>query len=182
MMSEHMAVQIPLLPVSVEQFLDLRDRIAATPEGGAAAMVVALLAYAEGKQLGQECLACAVARSRLVDGAQGYKGRQLSNASLQRIDAQIRGRDYLLRSYVSGTTPENGYLLSSPPYTIECLRNPHSGDPASGKCKVFVVSSGADSPRPVTLAVNENGIWKAMEWSSLIVGVRPPNEDAHDEL
>jgi hypothetical protein len=182
MMSERVSVQIPSLPTSIEEFLDLRDRVATTPEGGAATMVVALLAYAETEGLGQECLACAVGSSRLVDGAQGYRGRQLSNASLQRIRTQLRGRDYLLRSYVGGTEPEDGYQLGSPPYWIECLRNPHSGDPASGRCKVFVASSGADSPRPVTVALNENGIWKAMEWSSLVVGVRPPIEDTHDEL
>jgi hypothetical protein len=142
----------------------------------------ALLAYAEAEQLGQDCLACAAARSRPVDGGQGYRGRQLSNASLQRIRRQINGRSYLPRSYVSGTKPENGCHLSEPPYMIECLRNPISGDPASGKCKVFVVSPGADSPRPVTVAVNEHGGWKAMEWSSLLVGVRPPEQDTQDEL
>jgi hypothetical protein len=181
-MSDRVSVQIPSLPAAIEEFLELRDRVATSPEGGAAMMVVALLAYADGEQLGQECLTCAVARTRLVDGTKGYKGRQLSNASLQRIRAQIRGRDYVARSYISGTTPEDGYQLSGAPYTIECLRNVHSGDPASGKCKVFVVSSGADSPRPVTLARNENGIWKAIEWSSLIVGVQPPSEDRGDEL
>jgi hypothetical protein len=181
-MSDRVPIQIPSLPASIDEFLELRDRVATSPEGGAAMMVVALLAYAEGEQLGQECLTCAVARTRLVDGMQGYKGRQLSNASLQRIHTQIRGRDYLARSYVSGTTPEESYQLGEPPYAIECLRNVHSGDPASGSCRVFVVSSGADSPRPVTLAMNENGIWKAIEWSSLIVGVQPPHEDAGGEL
>lgn len=181
-MSDRVSVQIPSLPTSIEEFLELRDRVATSPEGGAAMMVVALLAYADGEGLGQECLTCAVARTRLVDGTRGYKGRQLSNASLQRIRMQINGRDYVPRSYLSGTTPDDSYQVSEAPYAIECLRNVHSGDPASGKCKVFVVSSGADSPRPVTLAVNENGIWKATEWSSLIVGVQPPDEETSDDL
>jgi hypothetical protein len=181
-MSERVSVQIPSLPDSIEQFLDLRDRLATTPEGGAAMMVVALLAYAEAEELGEECLTCAVGSSRLVEGTQGYKGRQLSNASLQRIRTQLLGRAYLPRSYLSGAGPENGYELGGPPYRVECLHNPHSGDAASGRFKVFVVSSGADSPRPVTVAVNDTGIWKAIEWSSLLVGVRPPVEDTHDEL
>jgi hypothetical protein len=117
-----------------------------------------------------------------VEGTQGYKGRQLTNAALARIRTQIVGREYLPRSYVSGTEPANGYSVGSPPYEVQCVRNPHSGDPASGRCKVFVVSSGADSPRPVTLAVNDSGIWKAIEWSSLLVGVRSPIQGTHDEL
>lgn len=181
-MSERLSVHIPSLPASVEEFLDLRDQVAITPEGGAAMMVVALLTLTEEQELGKECLACAVGSSRLVDGAQGYRGQQLTNASLGQIRTQILGREHLPRSYVSGAEPENGYRLVGPPYSVECLRNPHSGDPASGRCKVFVVSSGADSPRPVTVAVNDRGIWKAIEWSSLLVGVRPPTQDMRDEL
>jgi hypothetical protein len=145
-------------------------------------MIVALLAYTQDEDLGKECLTCAVGSSRLVEGAQGYKGLQLTNASLGRIRTQIVGREHLPRSYIAGAEPANGYQLGSPPYGIECLRNPHSGDPASGKCKVFVVSSGADSPRPVTVTENDRGIWKAIEWSSLLVGVRPPPQDAREEL
>lgn len=181
-MSERTSVAIPSLPTSVDEFLDLRDRVAASPEGGAAMMVVALLVFAEEEKLGQACLACAVGSSRLVEGTEGYKGLQLTNASLGRIRTQILDREHLPRSYICGAEPENGYELGSPPYAVECLRNPHSGDPASGKCKVFVVSSGADSPRPVTVAANDRGIWKALEWSSLLVGVRPPLQDSRDEL
>ncbi len=181
-MSERTSVPIPSLPTSIDEFLDLRDRVATSPEGGATMMVVSLLTFAEEEELGKACLACAVGSSRLVEGSQGYKGQQLTNASLGRIRTQILGREHLPRSYVSGAEPENGYELGSPPYGVECLRNPHSGDPASGRCKVFVVSSGADSPRPVTVAVNDRGIWKAIEWSSLLVGVRPPMRDTRDEL
>jgi hypothetical protein len=181
-MSERMSITIPSLPTSVDEFLDLRDRVATSAEGGAAMMVVALLAFAQEAELGNQCLACAVGSSRLVDGAEGYKGLQLTNASLARIRTQVVGREHLPRSYVRGTEPESAYELDSPPYRIECLRNLHSGDPASGKCKVFVLSSGADSPRPVTVAVNKSGIWKAIEWSSLLVGVRPPVDVRTDEL
>ena len=181
-MSERVPIHIPSLPTSIDEFLDLRDRVATSPEGGAAMMVVALLTFTEKEDLGQQCLACAVANSRLVEGNQGYRGLQLANASLARIRTQILGREYLPRSYVSGAEPENGYELGSPPYSFECLRNPHSGDPATGRCKVFVASSGADSPRPVTVAMSDSGTWKAIEWSSLLVGVRPPVQQTRGEL
>ena len=181
-MSEHTPVCVPSRPSSIQEFLDLRDQIATTPEGGAAMMIVALLAFTEDQVLGRQCLACAVGSSRLVDGTQGYGGLQLTNASLAQIGTQILGREHLPRSYVVGTEPDGGYVLGNPPYEINCLRNPHSGDPDSGRCKVFVLSSGADSPRPVTVVVNDEGIWKAIEWSSLLVGVRPPRQGARREL
>ena len=54
--------------------------------------------------------------------------------------------------------------------------NPHSGDPAHGTVKLFVECSGADSPRPVTLKRDPDGRWAPVEWSSLLSGIRPPNQ------
>jgi hypothetical protein len=87
---------------------------------------------------------------------------------------QVGSRSYIPRSYIQGTTPRNGYRLPEAPYRFEFAHNPYSGDEASGAYKVFLVSSGADSARPVSLRRKEGGLWKAWEWSSLLVGVRPP--------
>lgn len=187
-MAELPLVPIDRLPSSVDEFVALRDRLAQTPQGGAAMMVLALLAFARDEQVGTPCLTVAVDRGRLHESPdeskvhQGYKGWQLSVQDLQRIQLQIKGKEYLPRSYIQGATPENGYALPSPPFTIGCSDNPYSGDVASGTYKVFVQSSGADSPRPVTLKRNDKGIWKAAEWSSLIVGVRPPAKKIEDDL
>jgi hypothetical protein len=90
------------------------------------------------------------------------------------IRSQVGGQGYRLRSYVEGATPENGYRLPEPPYRVICSANPYSGDLESGEFKVFVASSGADSPRPVTVRRGEDGLWRASEWSSLLLGVREP--------
>lgn len=176
------AVQIPQFPQTVDEFVALRDQIARTPEGGAATLVVALIAYAGDEALGRECLTIAVDRGNLQEGAQGYKGWQLPANVLQRVGLQITGKEYLPRSYIKGATPENGYTLPAPPYVIECSDNPYSGDRETGQYKVFVACSGADSPRPVTLKRNDKGFWKASEWSSLIVGVKPPAATLSDDL
>jgi len=176
------SVQIETLAQSVEEFVTLRNEVAHTPYGGAVMMVVALLAYAQDRELGQQCLTVAVDRERLQKGVKGYKGWQLRNADLQRIRLQISGKEYLPRSYFQGATPENGYQLPSPPFVFEISENPYSGDVASGKYKVFVTSSGAPSPRPVTVQRNDKGVWKAFEWSSLIMGVQAPHEQIEDDL
>lgn len=181
-MSEPITIEIPSIPTSVEGFLALRDELATTPHGGAAALVAALLVYAEDAELGEACMTLAVDRERLTSGVRGHKGWQLPNATLQRLRAQFQGREYLPRSYIAGATPENAYHIGAPPFAITCTMGPYSGDPNSGTCKVFVASSGAASPRPVTLEVNDRGIWKASEWSSLIVGVQPPTAPEGDDL
>ena len=48
--------------------------------------------------------------------------------------------------------------------------------------KMFVWSTGADSPRPVHLVKNNRGVWKAKNWNSLSVGVRAPVQVVDDDL
>jgi hypothetical protein len=175
-------VQFDQVPSSIDAFVALRDRVATTPQGGAAMMVVALLTLGQDETLGRQCLALAVDRSRLAKGGKGYKGWQLSNRDLQFVDSQLSGKAYLPQSYVKGAAPENGYQLPDPPHVIECTDNDYSGDVGSGTYKVFVACSGAATPRPVTVKVNDKGIWKALEWSSLIVGVQPPVRQVEDDL
>ncbi len=175
-------VEISQFPQTIDEFVALRDRIAQTPEGGAATLVVALIAYAGDETLGRACLTVAVDRGSLQEGPKGYKGWQLPDNVLKRVGLQIKGKEYLPRSYIRGAAPANGYALPAPPYVIECSDNPYSGDREAGPYKVFVACSGADSPRPVTLKRNDKGFWKASEWSSLIVGIRPPAATPSDDL
>lgn len=164
------SVELPSLPRSTDEFLALRDQVAGSPRGGAAMFVAAMIIYTQDEQLGRECLTIAVDQGQLSDGGAGYKGKQLSNRSLQSIKSNLGSKPYIARSYVEGATPDNGYALPQGPLTIRFQRE----DETDGQAKVFVYSSGADNPRPITLKVNDKGAWKAWEWSSLEVGVRPP--------
>jgi hypothetical protein len=56
------------------------------------------------------------------------------------------------------------------------------GETVGDTAKRFVHSSGADSPRPLTLRKNNRGLYKVTSWSSLQVGVRPPVETVDDDL
>ncbi len=175
-------VRVGALPSSVEEFVALRDELAQTPEGGAAMMVVALLAYAKEEDVGAQCLAATVDHKRLQEGSKGYRGWQLRLRDLQMIDLQVGGRSYMPRSYIQGAVPENSYMLPEPPYELRFVPSPHGGDRDADVFKVFIVSSGADSPRPVTLHRSRRGIWKAYEWSSLLSGMRAPLEEAQEDL
>jgi hypothetical protein len=181
-MTSPQLVQIDQLPQSAEEFIALRNEVAGTPQGGAAMMAIALLLYAEDDSLGTQCLTIAVARERLEAGTKGYRGWQLRRSDMQRIQMQIKAGAHIPRSYVQGATPENGYKLPSPPYTFEFSENPYSGDLESGTYKVFISCSGASSPRPVTMRRNDRGIWKAYEWSSLVMGVKEPVHSVEDDL
>jgi hypothetical protein len=181
-MTQEHTVEIREMPASVEEYVALRDEVATTPEGGAAMMLVALLVYTQDEEAGQACLTVAVDRRRLQEGSGGYKGWQLRKRDLQRIREQLGEQSYMPRSYFLGAVPESGYYLPEPPYQVRFAPQSHGSDPDADDYKVFVVSSGADHPRPVTLHRNDRGIWKAYEWSSLLMGVRAPAVWDQDEL
>jgi len=178
------SVSLGSLPTTMDGFLKARDELSVTPEGGAAVLVVALNLYAaeHGGALGRDALIVAVDRSRLVEDAAGYRGWNLSVRDRQHLVRQIADRPWTPRSYIVGTAPASGYALPEPPYAVGLSRNPHVDSTQTDRVKVFVASTGAASPRPVTLQCNNRGIWKAVEWSSLTVGVVPPASAVDDDL
>ena len=177
-----LTVEIGQLPQSIEEFVALRDRIADTPQGGAVIMIIALLLYAEDQMLGEQALTVAVDRERLQEAGDGYRGWQMQRRPLRMIRRQILDSSYIPCSYFLGTSLESGYRLPEPPLHVECRSGPYSGDVDERTYKVFVTSSGAPSARPVTLHRNQRGFWKAYEWSSLLLGVRPPSVHEPDDL
>jgi hypothetical protein len=166
------SIDIPSLPATVEQFIALRDQTATTPAGGAAMFCVAMLVYTKDEKLGQACLTIAVDQGRLASGGNGHQGKQLAVRDLQQMQMQVGDHPYIAASYIDDTDPEAGYAL--PPLPWEIRLNGDEREVDADRTKVFVYSSGADSARPITLRKNDKGFWKADEWSSLVVGVRPP--------
>lgn len=172
------------IPESLESFIKLRDDLAQTPAGAAVVMVLALYLYARApeSELANAALTLAVDRSRLRELPGGYQGWGILAIDFQRIQWQLRDSPWTPQSYFLGTESVHAYRLPASPYRFEVSENPYSGNPASGVFKVFVRSSGAASPRPVTLKRNNRGLWKALEWSSLLMGIQPPKHAVDDVL
>ena len=183
-MTTYPLIAVNEVPSSLPEFIELRDKLAQTPEGGAVVMVLALYLYAQApeSELANHALTISVDRSRLREVPNGYKGWGILAIDFQRIQRQLRDKAWTPQSYFVGTDPQTRYQLPDPPYQFEISDNPHSGDPDSGVYKVFVRSSGAASPRPITLKRNNRGVWKALEWSSLVMGVVPPKKSVDDDL
>jgi hypothetical protein len=164
------------MPETFEDFLRIRDSLAKTAGGGAACMALALLVYGRDRDTGVECITAIADESRLDPSKEGLSGWKLRNRDLRLFEDQLEGRPWLAASYVSGTSPETGYELGSGPLAFDVRLDPVVPGGKHDRAKVFIVSSGADSPRPLTVARDGDGIWKVAEWSSILVGVRPPAE------
>ncbi len=166
-------VTISSIPASADEFIQMRDRLATTPEGGAAMLIVALMGFSKSESLGMQFLTLALDQ-RNVGSGNAYKGYAPSSSIMYHVNRLNRQNVwwYTPFAYVEGATAESNYKVSAP-YTIITSRNKYSGDESSGKVKVFVNVHGF-SPRPITVAKNDKGIWKAYECSSVFVNVPAP--------
>ncbi len=173
-------VKIEKLPTTVEEFIEVRNQLANTPQGGAAVFIMALKIQSENPSIGEKCLIIAADRARLMTG-NVYKDFQLDTFGMRRIKEQLKYSPYIPNSYFVGATSENGYNFNVPT-EMNCSINAHSGNESEGVLKIFVKSSGADSPRPIVMKRNNRGIWKANEWSSIVMGIVPPKVNIDDDI
>ena len=175
-------VTLEAIPQTVEQFVELRDKLAGTPEGGAACFVAALLAFSESQELGLQCLTVAIDQSNVIKG-EVYQGYAPGGSVMYHVE-RITGYNmwpYLGYAYLKGTKASNNYA-TSPPYIVSTYRQKNSGSEAGGQVKLFVNLDGLRA-RPITLKRNDKGIWKAYEFSSLMLNVTPPaNTQPKDDL
>jgi hypothetical protein len=159
------------LPAHIAAFLALRDTVSHTPQGGAAVFALALLLHVRDRALGLQALTAALDASHLTDGPSGLQGKQPSALVLRNLRDRVEKKPYIAASYFEGTSPGSAYAL---PAHLAVRVREQRGDVGASEAKVFVFSSGADTPRPMRLVKSPKGHWKATEWSSLEVGVRPP--------
>lgn len=173
-------VKITKEPTSIEEFLALRGKIAKTPQGGASMFILALHLYSKNQELGKKCITVMIDKSRLSAG-NWYKSYQPALSDKGRLVEQMKRYSFLPKSYFQGSSPENAYKTKLP-YILKSQINPYSGDLGNKKYKLFVFCSGASSPRPITLRQNDKGIWKAQEWSSILMGIQKPKVEEDDDL
>ena len=78
------------------------------------------------------------------------KGPEKFNTSEQAfLKDRLKGKEYKVRSFFSGATPENDYTPSVP-YVVAVSENPYSFDNENWAA-LYVTSGGADNPRPIKL-------------------------------
>ena len=95
-------------------------------------------------------------------------------AAMNLLRDRLRGKVYLPLAYFEGATPENGYQPCVP-YTLNVLADPRPQDIEPGYMRVFLKTSGADSPRPMKLRQKAStGEWFLWEYSSILSGIRIP--------
>ena len=143
------------LPKSVEELKQLADF--STPFKTAALAVAVMCNYENSPEKTYD----------MIDYLKGPA--ELSIMDKQFIRDRLAGKAYVPRSYFNGTCPQNNYAPAIP-YEIEVSDNPYSYA-NEGYATLWLKSSGADSPRQVTLrlkpSTGEWFLWQIMFLSDI---------------
>ena len=135
-MNKTEVITFDTLPRNVDELRAIADM--STPFKTAALAVLAFTQYENDVQAS-------------IDMVNFLKGPQpLSVFDTQFIRDRLQGKGYVMRSYFRGTGPQNDYTIPAPPYAVEVSDNPYSYT-NEGYATLYLHSSGADSPRGVTL-------------------------------
>lgn len=150
------------LPKTLDELKAMPQAALTVPEEVAALTVAALALYPENP----------AETEKMLDFLRGP--RPLNGIDKQFIRDRFRGKEYLMRSYLVGSTPENNYTPVQP-YRVIVSENTYSrtqfGD---GYLTLYVACSSADSPRPLKLRNKPStGQWFLWE-QQLLTGIRIP--------
>lgn len=175
---------ISQLPASVDEFLKLRDQFSGTPAGATAIFLLAMHIYGENRELGLQCLTIAADAQLLeTDSAGvGYKDKVLVRKERDRFQKVLTESPQTARGYWKGSGPENAYSPETPfqamiyrqlsdPETTNQYTRATKGT-AQPEQRLFVLSEGYQnakkSGRPIILACNTSGVWKAKKFGGVV--------------
>lgn len=157
-------VSFDKLPKSLDDFTKLFSEKNQQPHYVAALTVAALCLWPEDKEEAIKVL-------NLLKGPEA-----LSTYDIQFISERLYDKEYLPYSYFKGSAPENEYTANRP-YTVEVNVVANSLD-EKGYIKFYLLSSGADSMRPIILrekpSTGQWFLWQQMLLSQIRI---PTSED-----
>ena len=145
--NQRITVTFQALPQSAAELQALPQADLASPYGTAALAIAAMCAYENSPQA-------------VADMLNFLRGpRPLTPHDLQFLRDRLRGKYYKTFSFFEGAVPQNNYTPAQP-YRVTVFDNPYSwvsedsGQYSAGPvqyARLLLQSSGADSPRPITL-------------------------------
>ena len=157
-----MKMTVSSVPTTSEEFSALPQNDLSKPENTCVMFLLALALYLKDSDAG-------VAALNTLRGP-----RPLSNYDIQFLRDRLRGKSYLPLAYFSGATPANNYVPSTP-LTLEVIADSRPQDIEEGYLRLFLKTTGADSPRPIKLR-QKGDSWYLWEYSSILSGIRIPSE------
>lgn len=165
---EFTSITIKQLPQSVDEFLDLRDQLAQSPNGGAACFLVALIVYTKNNHLGTKLLTIILDREFLVQG-NSYNGFQPRSTDLNFINDLLKQKPRFFHAYIAGSHLDKEFASSSGEISFDFVRNPPTAYKEGNEIHRVLVKCNADTkPRMIKLRKDYKDFWKVYDWSSIL--------------
>ncbi|MBR0413178.1 MAG: hypothetical protein IJI47_06400 [Eubacterium sp.] len=160
-MNKSEVVTFDYLPKNVAELQPLAEQCFGSPFKMAALSVAVMMNYEADKGTTVE----------MINYLRGP--RPLSPFDIQFLRDRLGGKMYVVRSYFNGTSVENDYTIPPAPFAIEVSDNPYSYQ-NEDYATLYLHSSGADNPRPVTLRLKPStGQWFLWE-HTFLADIRQP--------
>ena len=163
------------LPRDYQEFKARYQKEGKTPEGAVKLYFEAVFCYINE--------ATRAEGSKMVRYALHYDRPIEQSNNLSTFAERLRDPEmhHIFRGFAEGTSPENDYRMSPDNFNLVVTRKTQE----QGYLRLFLRSSGADSPRPVWVK-EFDGLWYMINNASTYVEVRPPKafidrtKNAHD--
>ncbi len=165
---EFASITIKQLPQSVDEFLEIRDRLAPSPNGGAACFLIALIVYAKNNHLGTKLLTMTIDREFLVQG-NSYNGFQPRSTDLNVINDLLKQKPHFFHAYISASYPDKEINSLNSEISFDFVRNPPTAYKEGNEIQRVLVKYNTDTkPRMIKLRKDYKDFWKVYEWSSIL--------------
>ncbi|MDX9721141.1 MAG: hypothetical protein RBU37_10375 [Myxococcota bacterium] len=156
-------VAVAGLPASEEEFLKRHASEAKNAESALQLWFEGVYLYMQGGDqatLGEKIL---------LTMTKGMTDEWKTKAGFSRFAERLKTEQHIFRSYAKGSSPANGYSMDPSSFELDMVKSVQDGD----NWVISLQSSGADSPRKVTLTKDDTGLWKVVKFDSVYVGIRP---------
>lgn len=151
------------LPTSIDDYKVQALEDTKTPEGTVLLWLEATILYSQPQTR-------TLGRDILIDITDKLPADFEKNAAHATFINRVKTEPQIMRSYCKGTSPENGYVTNLDKCELTITKS--AEDPGGGWA-VYVKSSGADTPRKLTLKQTKEGKWKIVSYPGLYAGIRP---------
>jgi hypothetical protein len=159
-----------------DEFKSSWERDAGDPFASIMYYIIAALNIQRDEDLANAMMTVVVSKNDSLEDGRSASGRYLRRQGTYYYIGQFSKTDHIAKSYVGGT-PENGYKIDEGKLVMTVVRVQDKGDKEK---KIFIQSGGKDNPTPVSVARNNAGQWKLIEYSSICTGVKRTPEEAGD--
>ncbi|MHA2020704.1 MAG: DUF6935 domain-containing protein [Candidatus Thorarchaeota archaeon] len=158
-----------------KKFKDAWEKDASDPLGSIMYYVIAALNVEKDPKLADAMMTVVVSKKQCMESSKSPSGLKLGKTARYYIE-QFQDDKNIARSYV-GADWESDYKFDKNNLTMTVTRDDEVDEKTR---KIFILSGGADSARPVTVKRNKHGQWKLTNYGSLCVGVRKPASEVDD--